>query len=185
MRKQLIILSCLLFIAFFIFFLGFRITTYSNEISAIESETYKPITVLNEKKLNNGKIILYTTEDISLNGFSLNSAFVKETFNRWKCELISGHGGSTTMSSGYFTYDNNRVITGYVADKDIFKIEINIDDTTISPKMKIINDVRVWSIYLNEYEIDKNENNIIVIAKGKNDEEIERIDLKAYINSNN
>lgn len=180
MKKTLIIAPILL-ICLIVGFTVLKNESSPTIIEALKKSGAKVNTIIDEKDVDGGKVIVFAQEEISDKGFMLCSQYLKKTLLGWK--FINGerggHGGSKQLSSGYYKFDNNtRLITGYVADKNISKVDIKIDDNIVNPEMITINNVRLWILYLDN---TINPKEINVIGKTEKGDIVRKIDLTSFI----
>lgn len=181
MKKILTILISTLLICLIIIFTALKSQSSPTITEALQKRGIKVHTIVNEKDVDGGKVIVFTQKDISDKGFTLYSEYVKKTLFGWKSidGERGGHGGNEQISSGYFKFDNKiRLTTGYVADSDILKVNVEIDDNIVNPEMIMINNVRLWVLYI-ENSIDPMKIN--VIGKTKKGNIVRNIDLTRFI----
>ncbi|GKU24957.1 hypothetical protein [Clostridium folliculivorans] len=181
MRKIFFILISILIAGSIIGFITIKNQSSSTVVSAIERSGSKVNQIVSAKDYYDGKVIVFTDGSINSKGFSLNHAYVKRTLFGWKCidTTFGGHGGSSELSSGYYSLnDKIRLITGYVADNNISKVEIKVNDKIINPELISINGIRLWALYLDNNLSIKSIN---VIGKTENHNVIRDLNLSEFI----
>ncbi|GFP76131.1 hypothetical protein [Clostridium fungisolvens] len=181
MRKIFFILMSMLIVCSLIGFVTIKNQSSSTAVSAIERYGSKVNEIVSEKDYYDGKVIVFTQDSISQKGFTLSHAYVKKTLFGWKCinTTFGGHGGSVLLSSGYYKLNNNiKLITGYIADNNISKVEIKVNDEIINPELISINGVRLWTLYLDN---DLDLQSINVYGKTEKDAVIRDINLSEFI----
>lgn len=177
MRKIFFILISILIAGIIIHFVIIKNQSSYTVVSAIERSGSKVNQIVSEKEYHNGKVIVFTQDSIDSKGFTLYHAYVKKTLFGWKCEdaTMGGHGGSSELSSGYYKINNSiRLITGYAADNNISKVEVTVNDKIITPKLISINDVRLWTLYLND---NLDQQSIKVSGKTEKDDVVRDLNL--------
>ena len=181
MKKIIFILVSILIVGSLFGFVTIKNQSSSTAVSAIERYGSKVNEIVNEKDYYDGKVIVFTQASISQKGFTLSHAYVKKTLFGWKCinTTLGGHGGSIELSSVYYNLNNRiKLITGYVADDNISKVEIKVNNKIINPELISINGVRLWTLYLDN---NLNPNSINVCGKTEKDNVIRDIDLSGFI----